>query len=40
VDRVDRDHPLDPGGDVGVYGHNAGKGPSRWNFDNFSAWKV
>jgi hypothetical protein len=40
MDMVDRDRPLDPGGDIGVYGHNAGKGPSRWNFDNFSVWKV
>jgi hypothetical protein len=38
MDMVDRDRPLDPG--VGVYGHNAGKGPSRWNFDNFSVWRV
>jgi hypothetical protein len=40
VDKVDRDHPLDPGGGIGVYGHNAGKGPSTWNFDNFSVWKL
>ena len=40
VDRVDRDRPLGPGGDIGVFGFNADKGPSRWNFDNFSVWKV
>jgi len=40
VDRVDGDRPLGPGGGVGVFGFNAGEGPSRWNFDNFSVWKV
>jgi outer membrane biosynthesis protein TonB len=40
VDRVDGDRPLAPGGGIGVYGFNAGEGPSTWNFDNFSVWKV
>jgi hypothetical protein len=40
VDKLDADRPLGPGGDIGVFGHNAGKGPSRWAFDNFSVWKV
>jgi hypothetical protein len=40
LDKLDGDRPLGPGGDIGVYGHNAGTGPSRWAFDNFSVWKV
>jgi hypothetical protein len=40
VDRVDGDRPLSPGGGIGVYGFNAGKGPSTWTYDNFSVWKV
>jgi hypothetical protein len=40
VDRVDRDRPLGPGGGIGVYGFNAGQGPSTWTYDNFSVWKV
>ncbi|HVD28485.1 MAG TPA: hypothetical protein VNC79_08305, partial [Mycobacteriales bacterium] len=40
VDKLDADRPLGPGGDIGVYGHNAAKGPSRWTFDNFSVWRV
>jgi caspase domain-containing protein len=40
LDKRDGDRALGPGGDIGVYGHNAGMGPSRWAFDNFSVWKV
>jgi hypothetical protein len=40
VDKLDDDGPLGPGGDIGVFGHNAGKGPSRWTFDYLSVWKV
>jgi outer membrane biosynthesis protein TonB len=40
VDKLDADHPLGPGGKIGVFGFNAGKGPSRWAYDNFSVWKV
>jgi hypothetical protein len=40
VDELDRKRPLGPGGDIGVFVHNAGKGPSSWRFDNFSVWKV
>jgi outer membrane biosynthesis protein TonB len=40
VDKLDADRPLGPGGAIGVYGHNAGKGPSTWAFDNFSIWKL
>jgi hypothetical protein len=40
VDQLDRDRPLGPGGAIGVFAHNAGKGPSSWTFDNFSIWKV
>jgi hypothetical protein len=40
MDELDRKRPLGPGGDIGVFVHNAGKGPSSWKFDNFSVWKV
>jgi hypothetical protein len=37
VDYTDKD-PLEPGGRVGLFGYNAGEGPSRWTFDDFSVW--
>lgn len=37
VDHTDKD-PLAPGGRVGLYGYNAGEGPSRWTYDDFSVW--
>jgi hypothetical protein len=40
VNKRDADHPLGPGGKIGVFGFNAGKGPSRWAYDNFSVWKL
>jgi hypothetical protein len=40
VDVMDRDRPLGPGGGIGLYGHNAGTGPSTCTFDNFTVWKI
>jgi hypothetical protein len=37
VDYTDPD-PLEPGGRVGLFGYNAGEGPSRWTYDDFSVW--
>jgi caspase domain-containing protein len=37
---TDPDQPLGPGGSIGVFGHNAGKGPSKWTFDNFTVWEL
>jgi hypothetical protein len=37
VDYTDKD-PLEPGGRVGLFGYNAGKGPSRWTYNDFSVW--
>jgi hypothetical protein len=32
--------PLQPGGRVGLFGYNAGEGPSRWTYDDFSVWEL
>jgi Caspase domain len=32
--------PLDPGGGVGLFGYNAGGGPSSWTYDDFSLWRL
>ena len=39
VDYTD-EHPLKPGGRVGLFGYNAGEGPSRWTYDDFSVWRL
>ena len=39
VDYTDKD-PLEPGGRVGLFGYNAGEGPSRWTYDDFSVWEL
>ena len=39
VDYTDED-PLKSGGRVGLFGFNAGEGPSRWTYDDFSVWKL
>jgi caspase domain-containing protein len=39
VDYTD-DDPLPPGGRVGLFGYNAGEGPSRWTYDDFSVWAL
>jgi hypothetical protein len=39
VNYADKD-PLEPGGRVGLFGYNAGEGPSRWAYDDFSVWEL
>jgi hypothetical protein len=39
VDYTDED-PLKSGGRVGLFGYNAGEGPSRWTYDDFSVWRL
>lgn len=39
VDYTDED-PLTSGGRVGLFGYNAGEGPSRWTYDDFSVWRL
>jgi hypothetical protein len=39
VNYTDKD-PLEPGGRVGLFGYNAGEGPSRWTYDDFSVWEL
>jgi Caspase domain len=34
------ENPLTSGGRVGLFGYNAGEGPSRWTYDDFSVWSL
>ena len=38
--RLHRQGSLEPAARVGLFGYNAGEGPSRWTYDDFSVWEL